>query len=218
MGNKGTNFLVPNSTLFLFLRLSQRLDAGRPHFAPTVMVLDERCMYPRVRHTLFTCLKNKCQSGPLAHNHLESQAELTVFAVYDTVCIQTPPQRNLHHYQGHSLCTALVSFLISTHVCVCARARTYTPSLRPQLSPYDKDRLSTSALQKTREKCKWAPRIWMKIGSSWNRPGGLSRPLSLYCCFSCSRYCPSCTRYILPLYPCFRMSSIPQSRIPAHLF
>lgn len=99
-------------------------------------------------------------------------------------------------------------------VCTCVWAcilglcnHSWNPKIRQEW-------LSTSVLQEPRGKYRWAPRIWMKVGSLWNEPGRLPRPLSSHCCFSCSPYCLSCTRYILSIYPC---SLFPPSPSLEHL-
>lgn len=87
---------------------------GQPHFVATSIALVENCTNPRVRHTLCSCLKNKCRPRPLAHSHLESQLELIVFVVYDTPLVSKLPK-------GISTITKAIHYALlwSLSSCVC---------------------------------------------------------------------------------------------------
>lgn len=117
-------------------------------------------------------------------------------AVWGTAGTQTPPQRDLHHYQGHSFCTALVSFV--TWVCVRMGACVYVCVCSPESQ---RERRGTETLDEGR---KLVEQTW------WT-----SRPLSPPLMPQLSPRCPSGTRHILPLHSCFGISSTPQSRTPA---
>ena len=116
---KALVLMVPNPTLFPFFRLSQRTGCGSTSLCTYIHVLDDSCYVPQSQTHTFLVSENV--TGPLAHKHLWSQAELTGFTLCNTVAIQTPPQRNLHHPKP--IHYALPCSLPSS-VCVhaCARA------------------------------------------------------------------------------------------------
>lgn len=119
------------------LDLLKRLDAGRPHFVPTVLVLDERCVYPRMRHTLVSCLRSKCQSGPqplTEPSRAENLGRLGYCWYPNSAPKGSPPLPRPIHF-------ALPGSPPSS-VCVCVHLHTW--SLRPQLSPCDKARETIS--------------------------------------------------------------------------